>query len=914
MPTSPQYAFVTLVTSDHYLPGALVVAAALHDVHPSPPIYPDEFDPADFHRVCLVTPETVNVSTVKQLRRAFDAVIGVEVLEADTREELALLGRPDLNTVLTKLHVFRLTDYRKIIFLDADILTLRPISHLFRITASFAAVPDVGWPDVFNSGFFVLEPSEEKFTSVMSLMKSKGSWDGGDQGVLNEWVGRSWERLSFTYNTTPTAVYTYAPAYKRFGSQISNIHFIGPNKPWTQMPFRSTGSSSSSSAPLPPIEGALAPSYDYPALLDRWFSVYDSHYRDPAEDLPTRGDTRLSGSIIEPLARRYESAWDSDARPNVGVEARVEAPSGPPLLGLDELRRLAIEGTGKTEVQGGEGVYQNLPLEGRVDLMRPPKLVVQPVPSALEEEMKSPPQTVRIIVPDSPHTPARQFELMTTLPTPGPHEIPPTPSFRGQSLPPETPTYARPQGTTYDASHRSSLHAFHAIGQSPSPISPTRSPSSHLSPPLLLWNPAVEEPPTDAPLASHFPEDTYFPNLWDKPVPKIPEPEDTGGLFRLQPPPPIPEMLIREGHYKAVIGETPPSYPQPDRSKVKAVFPWEEKPRPAPERYFPRTDSPPPDHSFIQPPPPPLSGLKVIVHPRATRVFPAESVPAQGFPRTTKYDNAWDAVPSIQRYAARLVRPSSMPSPFAAEAEPRSGRSRKSSSATASVEEYRRWQDLVEVSSRDADDEDEDEDEDELSPFTAGADPGQGDGLAVKRSRKTYRMRGTQTPAKVFKHQSVQVPFDDEVASLQPVSRTPVRREQSLPKESKPKASRDHSSSTASVAKQRIQPQPAPERAPVPSPPMPKLSPLTSDSQGALAANTEASSSPSSLFGPTSPEDVSAAYRPPRARRTFDPARGVDVFKRGSEEVLARFLKMESWEEENNSVNTQEGRGPPSTL
>jgi glycogenin len=121
---------------------------------------------------------------------------------------IAIQGRLDLRTVLTKLHVFRLTHYRKVIFLDADILTLRPISHLFRISASFAAVPDVGWPDIFNSGFFVFEPSEEKFKEVMEVVKSKGSWDGGDQGVLNEWVGQHWERLSFTYNTTPTAVYT----------------------------------------------------------------------------------------------------------------------------------------------------------------------------------------------------------------------------------------------------------------------------------------------------------------------------------------------------------------------------------------------------------------------------------------------------------------------------------------------------------------------------------------------------------------------------------------------------------------------------------------------------------------------------------------------------------------------------------
>ena len=89
---SPPYAFVTLVTTDNYLSGALVVAAALRDLHPSPVHSPDEFDPSEFHVVCLVTPETVNVQTLKLLRRAFDVVVGVEIIKADTENALALLG------------------------------------------------------------------------------------------------------------------------------------------------------------------------------------------------------------------------------------------------------------------------------------------------------------------------------------------------------------------------------------------------------------------------------------------------------------------------------------------------------------------------------------------------------------------------------------------------------------------------------------------------------------------------------------------------------------------------------------------------------------------------------------------------------------------------------------------------------
>ncbi len=69
-----------------------------------------------------------------------------------------ILGRLDLFAVLTKLHVFRLMQYEKIIFLDADVLPVRPLSHLFTLPHEFSAVPDIGWPDIFNSGVMVLTP------------------------------------------------------------------------------------------------------------------------------------------------------------------------------------------------------------------------------------------------------------------------------------------------------------------------------------------------------------------------------------------------------------------------------------------------------------------------------------------------------------------------------------------------------------------------------------------------------------------------------------------------------------------------------------------------------------------------------------------------------------------------------------
>ena len=81
-------AFCTLLTSDGYLPGVLTLAAALKDVHPQPAEEPE----VDFQTVCLVTPETVDVTSIKLLRRAFDLVVGVEIIEQDNEHGLRLLG------------------------------------------------------------------------------------------------------------------------------------------------------------------------------------------------------------------------------------------------------------------------------------------------------------------------------------------------------------------------------------------------------------------------------------------------------------------------------------------------------------------------------------------------------------------------------------------------------------------------------------------------------------------------------------------------------------------------------------------------------------------------------------------------------------------------------------------------------
>ena len=243
-------AFVTLLTTPSYLPGALVLLHSLLELHPKD---------RDFKTVCLVTPETVDAKTIGALRSAgWDYVIGVEPIGSGKAGQKGLQlmgmfsllrtissdsslvvqevykscitnflslesntslisGRPDLNFALTKLHIFRLYNlFSTLIYLDADVLPLRPLSHLFTTTNPhrLSACSDTGWPDCFNSGVMVVRPNKRDWQGLRGLLKNgegedgifvdgNGSFDGADQGLLNEWFseeggGGEWNRLSFT--------------------------------------------------------------------------------------------------------------------------------------------------------------------------------------------------------------------------------------------------------------------------------------------------------------------------------------------------------------------------------------------------------------------------------------------------------------------------------------------------------------------------------------------------------------------------------------------------------------------------------------------------------------------------------------------------------------------------------------------
>ncbi|KAG8759179.1 glycogenin glucosyltransferase [Serendipita sp. 396] len=1048
---SGPFAFVTLLSSDSYLPGALVLAASLKDLHPTPATAPE----VDFQTVCLVTPENVSVTSIKALRKAFDVVVGVEILEANSPSGLKLLGRPDLSTVLTKLHVFRLTTYAKIIFLDADILPLQPISHLFLTPYEFSACPDVGWPDIFNSGLMVLQPGDQKFNELMDLTKSKGSWDGADQGLLNEWRGSDWNRLSFVYNTTPTAAYTYAPAYERFGAAIRAIHFIGQNKPWASIPWR---------APVPHHSVESMNSYGYSQLVDRWFAVYDRHYR--------------------PLTRATEEEYRMQHYPSTWESAAFEAASTG--LGLEDLKKLAIDGVLKTTpATSGEGTYTSLPLEGRIDLMRP----------------RQPPSESMADLPGDAHpgdahdqyrVSSHSVESHTEYRPPGREGLPdylyrpPAPeeqtqqaqsqqeylSFSSQQGEPPKLHHVEPVPWYQQQQQQESQDDRHGA-QSPEYRPP--------SPPKMMWDPAREPPPSVLPpiVGMAFAEQQYQ-NVWDMLPSIIPlhhqstpykdpwahgqgsqgyqgyqpqhhhqhqhqhqhqhhhhrhdsqhhwtSPESqradrhhhhhteyrpeyhhggrsehrhqhqhqhwqhqqrqdshqherhqshspkearkdvTGGgnsYFVYQPyqsstdshdqqqshpesahhhsyhqrpeaffhppaPSSIPQRLVREGHYAAVIaGES-----KPDSAKVEAIFPWEQRSRPTPKRVFPDWDPKPP--ALRSPPKSNNLELEMVEEtpqavlieeitrrrspsppPHVRRKFnPPPSPPKR---QGSTYSNAWDEDRGIQRYAFVLQ---GRPSPFSPSPPPwpthpgqvAHAKAKQEKADNEEEEEYTNWTERAEASSRDGDDEDDEEGSPVLSPRSAArrrAAKGKGvqvntyvledkrpKEITIRRYLSTGTAPGpepfTESPERAMSpeakgNNTTTKSEKDSLRLVDPPSYFPSmelgRMSQSI------KASAGVGSPTTPTLRKRESSEDSvttePESSIISSPTKEAEDTVTSKVNIRAADAPE----PSSLVGARISSGDGMAVR--RVSRVFSPTTGVEIFKRGSEEVLARFLKQQ---------------------
>ncbi|MCO5608705.1 hypothetical protein L7F22_062919 [Adiantum nelumboides] len=88
---------------------------------------------------------------------------------------------PRFLSTLNKLYAWSLTDYERVVMLDADNIFLRNTDELFQCGQFCAVFIN---PCIFHTGLFVLEPSQMTFESLIAGLETKQNKDGADQGYL----------------------------------------------------------------------------------------------------------------------------------------------------------------------------------------------------------------------------------------------------------------------------------------------------------------------------------------------------------------------------------------------------------------------------------------------------------------------------------------------------------------------------------------------------------------------------------------------------------------------------------------------------------------------------------------------------------------------------------------------------------
>ncbi len=162
---------------------------------------------------------------------------------------------PHWHHTYSKLHLFGLTRFEKLVYLDADMVACANLDELFErphlsaVNAGGRLPEHADWIDL-NSGLMVIEPHREDFAAMRRAIGTLPVKDHGDQAFLHcyrpDWPQQSALRLDHAFNLFQIHLDRYA---ELFGYHLTDgttftqpasadpklvavVHYIGSRKPW----------------------------------------------------------------------------------------------------------------------------------------------------------------------------------------------------------------------------------------------------------------------------------------------------------------------------------------------------------------------------------------------------------------------------------------------------------------------------------------------------------------------------------------------------------------------------------------------------------------------------------------------------------------------------------------------------------
>jgi len=202
------FAFITFTNNDKYAKGVIALAVSLKDVESHHPL------------IVLITSEVS--STSRKILTKLGCIV-IEIQPIKLPPELSLeVSR--WGPAFSKLHAFKMDQYKKLIWLDSDLLVVRGIDSLFELPYLLSGCIDTDASscqykdfrmNLLNSGVMSLIPTAQQYDRLISTMNNKTLLSRGtinDQDVIMA-ANPDWHHLP----------------YPQYGAQIT--HCICENDP-----------------------------------------------------------------------------------------------------------------------------------------------------------------------------------------------------------------------------------------------------------------------------------------------------------------------------------------------------------------------------------------------------------------------------------------------------------------------------------------------------------------------------------------------------------------------------------------------------------------------------------------------------------------------------------------------------------
>ncbi len=235
-------AYVTLLSTQNYLPGVIGLFNSLQQVKSAHPLW-------------------VGVSS--SIPREVDEVLqerGMHVIrlpESITIPSSLKEKSGHWAHTFDKLHIFGLTDFSKLVYVDSDMMVMKNIDELFEkphmSAVAAGRLVNPSW-ERLNSGLMVIEPElglPERIAGTLQKalqeITALGNEAIGDQDLINayysDWPRSAKLHLDDGYNVfhMHTDAYIDEHQYRLLDSGDDELgaakliriaHFIGPDKPW----------------------------------------------------------------------------------------------------------------------------------------------------------------------------------------------------------------------------------------------------------------------------------------------------------------------------------------------------------------------------------------------------------------------------------------------------------------------------------------------------------------------------------------------------------------------------------------------------------------------------------------------------------------------------------------------------------